>query len=354
LIGEADRRQALALIEEACAAGCRKAKACEMLGLTMRTVQRWERQGLADQRQGSRAVPANRLSGLEREQIKAVMNSPAYRDLSPHQIVPQLADQGRYLGSESSFYRILRQENMNHHRQPSRPATHRRPPPQTATAPNQVWTWDITYLAWVIRGKFLYLYMIIDLYSRKIGAWQVHDRECSELASALVTEACYVEGVARHELVLHSDNGSPMKGATLLATLKNLGVMPSFSRPSVSNDNPYSESLFRTLKYRPWYPEKPFQGLDDARQWVEQFVYWYNHVHQHSALRFVTPHQRHTGQDHHILAQRHELYQTARERHPERWSGPTRNWEPVAEVHLNKANHSSEPPTPDRSSTNTD
>lgn len=313
----------------------------------MRTVQRWERQGLQDQRQGTRAAPANRLSGAEREQIKAVMNAPAYRDLSPHQIVPQLADQGRYLGSESSFYRILRQANMNHHRQPSRPATHTRPRSQTATAANQVWTWDITYLPLVIRGQFLYLYMIIDIYSRKIVAWQVHDRECSALAADLVTEACYVEAVDPDELVLHSDNGSPMTGATLHATLEKLGIMPSFSRPSVSNDNPYSESLFRTLKYRPWYPEKPFAGLDDARQWVEDFVDWYNHVHQHSALRFVTPHQRHTGQDHHLLAQRHELYQAARERHPERWSGPTRHWQPIAEVHLNKIPNHRESNDPD-------
>lgn len=342
MISEADRRQALALIEEACAAGCRKAHACEHLGVTMRTVQRWEREGLADQRQGTRAAPANRLTPAEREQIQTVMNSPPYRDLSPHQIVPQLADQGQYLGSESSFYRLLRQANMNHHRQPSRPATHTRPRPQTATAPNQVWTWDITYLPLVIKGKFLYLYMMIDIFSRKIVAWQVHDRECSTLASELVAEACYVEAVHRDELVLHSDNGSPMKGATLRATLEKLGVMASFSRPSVSNDNPFSESLFRTLKYRPWYPEQPFNGLEDARQWVENFVHWYNHVHQHSALRFVTPHQRHTGQEHDILAQRHQVYQGARERHPERWSGPTRNWQPIVEVHLNNISQPSD------------
>ena len=175
----------------------------------------------------------------------------------------------------------------------------------------------------------------MDIYSRKITAWQVHDQENADYASALLAEGCYVEGVARDQLVLHSDNGSPMKGATMLSTLQALGVMPSFSRPSVSDDNAYSEALFRTLKYRPIYPEKPFSSLTEAREWVEQFVDWYNHEHRHSGIRYVTPIERHEGRDTEILSRRHNVYLNAKQRHPERWARNTRNWTPIEKVSLN-------------------
>ncbi len=181
---------------------------------------------------------------------------------------------------------------------------------------------------------FYYLYLIVDVYSRKIVAWTVHDEERAQLAAELATEACYREGVVPGEVVLHADNGSPMKGATMLATLHQLGIVASFSRPRVSDDNPFSEALFRTLKYRPEYPDQPFTGLGAARAWVERFVDWYNNEHRHSALRFVTPVQRHDGHDRALLAERHEVYQCARETHPERWSGHTRNWEPAGPVSL--------------------
>ena len=151
----------------------------------------------------------------------------------------------------------------------------------------------------------------------------------------MVRDICTREKIQPGQVVLHSDNGSPMKGATMLATLQRLGVVPSFSRPSVSNDNPYSESLFKTLKYRPGYPEKTFGELLDARLWVTHFADWYNNEHRHSAIRFVTPGQRHAGEDH--LRRREEVYEAARARHPERWSGPTRNWKPIRVVHLNPA-----------------
>jgi hypothetical protein len=147
-------------------------------------------------------------------------------------------------------------------------------------------------------------------------------------------DICERENIAPHQVVLHSDNGSPMKGATMLATLQSLGVMPSFSRPAVSNDNPYSESLFKTLKYRPNYPSRAFENLLAARQWVGTFVHWYNHEHCHSAIRFVTPHERHAGQDTVLLSKRVDLYEAAKARYPQRWSGTTRNWQPVSPVHL--------------------
>lgn len=330
-----DRQEVRKLVEEACQAGCRKAKACEVLGVSVRTLQRWQREGLGDRRVGSRARPANALGETERQQIRELLVSPAYRDLSPKQIVPRLADEGLYVASESTFYRILREERMDRHRQRSQPATMKRPNSYCASGPNEVWSWDISYLPTLVSGMFLYLYLMVDIYSRKIVAWQVHDRESAEYASELITEACFVEKVKHDQVVLHSDNGAPMKGATLLARLQELGVMPSFSRPSVSDDNAFSEALFRTLKYRPWYPEKPFADIDEARRWVEGFVYWYNHQHLHSGIRFVTPQDRHDGNDKAILASRHQVYQEARQRHPERWSGATRNWNPLGAVFLN-------------------
>ena len=186
-----------------------------------------------------------------------------------------------------------------------------------------------------MKGRFYYLYLIMDIYSRKIVGWEVHEEEAAAHASTLISRTCLKEKVNSGQLVLHSDNGSPMKGATMLATLQRLGVMPSFSRPSVSDDNPFSESLFKTLKYTPFYPDKPFESLDASRQWVRGFVTWYNKEHRHSALCFVTPNQRHTGEDTRILANRAALYQGAQQKNPHRWSGQTRNWSLSNEVWLN-------------------
>ena len=322
------------LVAQAVRDGCRKAKACEVLGLSLRTVQRWERGDLEDRRRGSRAQPANRLSEDERTSVVAMLNAPAYRDKSPNQIVPLLADQGEYVASEATMYRILKAEKQLTHRQRSAPARRYEAVERTASGPNQLWSWDITFLRSPVRGMFYYLYLIVDLYSRKIVAWSVHDEESAELASALASEACYLENVAPGDVVLHSDNGAAMKGETMLATLHALGVVASFSRPSVSDDNPFSEALFRTLKYCPQYPEQAFESLAAARVWVERFVRWYNTEHCHSALRYVTPEQRHLGRDTEILAHRHEVYQKARATHPQRWSGRTRNWTPAPPVTL--------------------
>ena len=177
--------------------------------------------------------------------------------------------------------------------------------------------------------------MFLDIFSRKIVGWQVYETESSALASEVMRDICEREHIAPDQVVLHSDNGSPMKGATMLATLQSLGVMPSFSRPAVSNDNPYSESLFKTLKYRSDYLSRAFENLFAARQWVGTFVHWYNHEHCHSAIRFVTPHERHAGQDTALLSKRVDVYEAAKAKHPQRWSGPTRNWQPVQVVHLN-------------------
>ncbi len=328
----------MTLVDEAVDAGARREMAAQTLGLTVRTLQRWASQGLGsdDQRCGPRTSPANKLSPAERRQLVAVANTPEYRDLSPRQIVPRLADeQGVYLGSESTLYRALREEGQLAHREPSRPATASRPREQIATGPNQVWTWDITWLPGPVRGTFYYLYLILDVWSRKIVGGEANEEESSHLASELFRATCSRLGLDPEGLVLHSDNGGPMKGATMLATLQRLGVIPSFSRPRVSDDNPFSEALFRTLKYRPEYPSQPFATLEAAQAWVTGFIDWYNTEHRHSAIRYVTPAQRHDGREEAILERRRRIYEAAQQEHPERWSGEVRNWTPVADVCLN-------------------
>ena len=310
-----------------------------MLKLSGRTLQRWREEGeIKDDARAQAAqqrVPANQITETERQEILTVVNSPEFAQMAPNQIVPALADQGRYIASESTFYRVLREAEQLAPRGKSRAPTHQRPEPFQATAPNQLWSWDITYLATTLKGKFFYLYLIMDVFSRKIVGWEVYECESADYAASVFRKAHLREGVRADSLVLHSDNGSPMKGATMLATLQNLGVVPSFSRPSVSNDNPFSEALFKTVKYQQAFPDKPFESLESARQWVARFVHWYNEEHHHSALKFVTPGQRHRGEDAALLDERHRLYEAARAQHPERWSGSTRNWEPEQIVFLN-------------------
>lgn len=329
----------ITLLDEARDAGARLPKACHLLEISARTLQRWRENGevKADGRKEASAQrePANKLSAHERRQILEIANQPAFAHRPPSQIVPALADQGLYLASESSFYRVLREAGQLARRGKAKPPVRQRPMALQASAPNQLWSWDITYLATTIKGRFFYLYLILDVYSRKIVGWEVFETESAEQAAQVFRKTHLREGIRAETLVLHSDNGSPMKGATMLSTLQRLGIMPSFSRPSVSDDNPYSEALFKTLKYHPGFPDKPFDSLYETREWVAGFQHWYNEVHRHSALKFVTPDQRHRGEDGVILQQRHALYEIAKVRHPERWSGPSRNWEPEKIVYLN-------------------
>jgi len=329
----------IALTDDACRAGARLSRACAVLAISERTLQRWREDGSVKtdgrKQAGAGRTPANMLSEHEREAILELANGPEFAHLPPSQIVPALADQGRYIASESSLYRVLREAKQLAHRGKAKPATRQRPKPLQADAPNQLWSWDITYLASTVKGVYFYLYLLMDVFSRKIVGWEVYGSESADQAAQVFRKTYLREGIAADALVLHSDNGSPMKGATMLATLEKLGVMPSFSRPSVSDDNPYSEALFKTLKYRPDFPDKPFEDLDEARTWVPRFVHWYNEIHHHSGLRFVTPGQRHRGEDSAILEQRHRLYEAAKALNPARWSGSTRNWEPEGIVYLN-------------------
>ena len=302
----------------------------------MKTFRQWKKNPSAvDKRTERRASPHNKLSLKEEANILQVINQPRFADSAPSKIVPLLADEGQYLASESTMYRLLRRENQLRHRSASKPRLVQRPKAIVATGPNQVYSWDITYLVSTVRGCFFYLYMFMDIYSRKIVGYEVYTKESSEYAANLLEAICLEERVGKNEVVLHSDNGSPMKGATMVATLQRLGVLPSFSRPGVSNDNPYSEALFKTLKYSPKYPFKPFESLAEARDWVDEFVCWYNRSHLHSGIKFVTPEQRHAGQDDIILKNRAEVYAKARGKMPQRWSKGIRNWKKDCKVLLN-------------------
>lgn len=278
----------------------------------------------------------HQLTPDEEEAILNTCNQLQYQSLPPSQIVPALADQGIYLASESSFYRVLKKHRQQNHRGRMKPARKAPEPTSfTATGPNQVWSWDISYCPSLVKGQHWYLYLILDLYSRKIIAWEVHEAESGELAKQLVERALLREGCWHRPPVLHSDNGAPMTSYTLKARLAELGMLMSYSRPRVSNDNPYSESLFRTVKYCPQWPSKGFKSLAGVREWMLQFEQTYNEQHLHSGIQFVTPADRHRGLDQQQLAQRKRVYERAKRQNPGRWSGPTRNWEVAGPVALN-------------------
>jgi len=343
LISTSDRREAITLIDEAVDAGARLQLACKELGIDERTYYRWkkqekETQSISDKRKDCiRPEPSNKLTDAEREKILEIVNRPEYASKPPCEIVPDLADKGEYIASESTFYRVLRNNKLQNHRGRSEQPKHNHPTTYSADGPNHVWMWDITYLNGPVKGLFYYLYLFLDLYDRSVVGWEVYEEESADLAAQLVKKICLKQGkLSTQPLVLHSDNGSPMKGATMLATLYQLGIKPSNSRPRVSNDNPYSESMFKTLKYCPYFQPKGFKTVEEARNWVQVFVNDYNFVHHHSGIKFLTPIQMRSGKGKEVLAARHEIYEAAKAAHPERWNGRnTRDWSMPPRVYLN-------------------
>jgi transposase InsO family protein len=337
-----DRQTLAADITAAHGAGARLAAVCALAGIDLRTLQRWRVEDgsvRADRRPDAvRPTSPQALSEEERARITAVANEPRFADMPPARIVPMLADEGVYLGSEASFHRVLRAHGQMQRRGRARPPR-RCGPPSThiATAPGQVWCWDVTFLPSRVQGLWFYLYLILDLYSRKIVGFEVHATDQAEHAVRLVRRTALAEGVhaSVQRPVLHGDNGASLKATTVLAMLHWLGIAPSHSRPRVSDDNAFAEALFRTAKYRPGFPSAGFADLEAARRWAADFACWYNFEHRHSAIRYVTPAQRHAGEDRTLLAARHDLYQQARARHPQRWSGRTRDWSPIGAVTLN-------------------
>ena len=323
--------------------GARQSKCAETLGLSPRTLKRW-RDDLVQNKEDARPTavrptPSNALTAEERAEVLRQCNLAENASRAPAEIVVDLADRGTYIASEASFYRILREANQQHHRGRAR-APHKSRPKNTHTAnsPNQVWCWDITWLPTNVAGIFYKLYIIVDLFSRKIVGHEVWEEENSEHSKTLLRRVALSENLAATNtpLVLHGDNGAPLKAGTVVALMESLGITPSRSRPRVSNDNPFAEALFRTTKYHPTMPPDGFTNICDARSWVEQFVHWYNQQHKHCALRFVTPAEKHEGRDIDILANRKKLYEEKKAQQPHRWvQNKTRNWNPVSSTTLN-------------------
>lgn len=342
MIALEDRKALAQHIHTAHAAGARLRLACEIVGIDVRTLQRWQRNdGLVSGDGRPRAVrppPDHALCPAERAELLRVANEPRFADVPPTRIVPALADEGIYLASESTFARVLREHGQSSHRGRAKaPRAVRPPTTHIATAPGQVWCWDMTYLPATVQGRWFHLYLILDLYSRKIIGWEVHDSDHADHAAHLVRRTALAEGIAAMVIkpVLHGDNGATLKATTVLAMLYWLSITPSYSRPRVSDDNAYAEALFRTAKYRPEFPVRGFADLKQARTWASAFVHWYNVEHHHSGIGYVSPAARHAGDDIAILAARHVLYTEAKERNPARWSGSTRDWSPIGAVTLN-------------------
>ena len=336
----AQRSEILNLVDEAVSGGARHKEACKVIGMAASTLRRWRPAGDAVQADcrptAARPIPFGRFSDEERQRIVDTCNRAEYASLPPSQIVPALADQGQYIGSESTIYRELKRVGQLAPRGRAKVRQKRKPPTtHLATAINQVWMLDVTWLPSRVKGQFYYLYMVEDLFSRYGVHWEVFDEENSDHTCQIIEQSVWREKCALHPPILHRDNGSVLKSQTVMQKLRDMGVGSSHSRPRVSNDNAFIESLFRTLKYSPRWPSEGFESLDAARQWANKFMYWYNHEHKHSALKFVTPAQRHRGEDIEILANREEVYQQAKAANPERWSGNTRNWDHQPVMALN-------------------
>jgi putative transposase len=278
-----------------------------------------------------RPTPSRALTPQERKDVLAVLHSDRFADSSPHQVHASLLEQGRYLCAVRTMYRLLEtaqecRERRNQLRHPYYPK-----PQLVATCPNQVWSWDITKLLGPARGIYYYLYSILDIFSRYAVGWMLATKENAALAERLVAETCAKEKIAAGQLTLHADRGSPMRSLTLAEFLLELGVDKTFSRPRVSNDNPYSESHFKTLKSRPGFPER-FASFTHAHSFSRALFSWYNHQHHHSALSYLTPATVHRGRADEVLDRRHQTRLAAYLRHPERFVGGAPRLEKLPEA----------------------
>jgi len=307
----------LAYIGEAKRAKVSERTTCLLIGLSPRTIQNWRRQGLRDRRKGSSRHVAHRLSPEEEARFLAEANSKRFADKTPEQIVAELATEGVYIASPSTLYRILRKNAALVHRRESRkPRAGLKPDKIKVTGPNQVWSWDITWLKTEVGGLFHYAYTIIDLFDRSVVGWCVETTESEEHARRLFQRIMRDLGVCPQ--IVHADNGNPMRGVTLAVFLDSLNIVRSYSRPRCSNDNAFIESWHKTLKYSVGYP-KCFTSLDHARQWFADFVVWYNTEHLHSGLGYVTPKQRRSGDAIAIYEKRNKTIAEAKRRNPGRW-----------------------------------
>lgn len=289
---------------------------CQALGVARSQLYR-QRQPVAAR--PPRPPSPRALTKEERTTVRETLNSPRFQDQAPRQVFATLLDEGTYLCGWSTMYRILREhaEVRERRDQLRHPAYSR--PELLATAPRQLWSWDITKLKGAQPWTYYYLYVIMDVFSRYVVGWMVMEREAATLAEAFIGETCAKEGIAPEQLTLHADRGSSMTSKTVAQLLMDLGVTKTHSRPHVSNDNPYSEAQFKTLKYRPTYPTE-FGSVADARAWTRQFVEWYNQQHHHSGLGLLTPAVVHHGQSEEVRSRRQAVLTAAHLAHPERFA----------------------------------
>ena len=318
----------------------KKAQACRLMGVS----RMWYYRAMAPKAQPHQRKkrPRGRYIGeAERAQIRAVLNSERFYDMPPRQIYATLLDEGRYVCHWRTMYRILSECDQVRERRNQRKHPPYRKPERLASGPNQLWSWDITKLRGPYKWTHYSLYVIMDVYSRYVVGWTIAPGESSALARTLIQTSCRRQGIAHHQLIIHSDRGSAMTSKTVAQLLAELGVEKSLSRPYNSNDNPYSEAQFKTMKYRPTYPGR-FGSLEDAKAWTGRFLLWYNHSHYHTGLALMVPAVVHAGQEKAVRAARQQVLKEAYERHPERFArGVPKVGMPPKNVWINK------PPDPD-------
>ena len=265
-----------------------------------------------------RTAPAHALSQAERHHIRDVLNSERFMDKAPRQVYATLLDEGIYLCHWRTMYRVLAVHHEIRERRLIRCHPTYKKPELLATCPNAVWSWDITKLRGASKGEHYSLYTMLDIFSRYVVGWMLAEVESSEFASQLIAETARKQGIQPNQLTLHADNGSPMKGKPLTQLLGDLGVNWTHTRPHTSNDNPFSEAHFKTMKYRPDYPDR-FESLTDARAWARQFFQWYNQSHYHSGLNLLTPASVHYGEAHQVQQARQGVMLTAYQAYPQRF-----------------------------------
>lgn len=265
-----------------------------------------------------RPSPARALRPEEREEVLAHLHSERFQDRSPAAVYATLLDAGEYLCSIRSMYRLLKQQGESRERRDQLTHPPYKKPELLATAPNQLWSWDITKLLGPAKWTYFYLYVILDVFSRYVTGWMVVPRESAELAKRLIEKSCAKQNIQPGQLTLHADRGTSMRSKSVAFLLADLGVTKTHSRPHVSNDNPYSESQFRTLKYRPEFPDR-FGCIQDSRAFSQGFFRWYNEEHRHSGLGLLSPAMVHYHQTARILEQRQTVLDAAYRLHPERF-----------------------------------
>lgn len=293
-------------------------RACEAMGVTRAQVYRSRRMAVAESSSTPRRRSSRAISHEEREMILSALNSPRFRDLSPREVWAALLDEGVYICSWRTFYRVLASEGqVRERRDQLRHPTYEKPE-LLATGPNQVWSWDITKLRGPEKWSYFYLYVILDIYSRAVVGWKIAFQEAAHIAEALIEATYDRHRIQPGQLTLHADRGIPMASKPVAYLLADLGVRKSHSRPYVSNDNPFSEAQFKTMKYSPAYPKR-FGSLADANVWAGEFIEWYNECHHHSGINYLTPNQVHAGRACEVLSVRQEVLLKAYERHPERF-----------------------------------